>query len=230
MVEHGNDVAMFFDADATIVWVSQQQSAGAPTGSPTSSSAAIGFDLVHPDDRQRLFESIQQLDRPGARVDVEFRALDRDGTVHWLEETATRLADDSPAGLVFATMRDVSERRAAQESLQFQADLLAAVGEAVAATDADGGLTYLNPAAEQLYGWSLGDTLGHSGGGISVSPRSGDGDDMVATTDPPRSTVVGRPVAATEGRLGVLRPRDQHTGAGRGRHPGRADRRHDRPE
>ena len=179
LVEHSNDVAMFFDAAATILWVSRN-SPRVLRREPHELVGHHGFDLVHPEDRQRLFDTIQQLDRPGARVDVEFRALDRDGTVHWLEETATRLADDSPAGLVFATMRDVSERRAAQQSLQFQADLLAAVGEAVAATDADGGLTYLNPAAEELYGWTLSDARGHSGGGISVSPRSGDGDDMVA--------------------------------------------------
>ena len=76
-------------------------------------------------------------------------------------------------------MRDVSARRSAQESLQFQADLLSAVGEAVAATDAAGRITYLNAAAERPYGWRLEDALGQDGGEISVSPRSGDGAEMV---------------------------------------------------
>ena len=178
LVEHANDVAMFFDEDARIVWVSPN-CVRLLGRRPHELVGHNGFDLVHPDDRDHLFERIHQLDLPGKRADVEFRAVDLDGTVHWLEETATRLPIGSPAGVVFATMRDVSARRSAQESLQFQADLLSAVGEAVAATDAAGRITYLNAAAERLYGWRLEDALGQDGGEISVSPRSGDGAEMV---------------------------------------------------
>jgi PAS domain S-box-containing protein len=178
LVEHANDVAMFFDEDARIVWVSPN-CVRLLGRRPHELVGHNGFDLVHPDDRDHLFERIHQLDLPGKRADVEFSAVDLDGTVHWLEETATRLPIGSPAGVVFATMRDVSARRSAQESLQFQADLLSAVGEAVAATDAAGRITYLNAAAERLYGWRLEDALGQDGGEISVSPRSGDGAEMV---------------------------------------------------
>ena len=47
------------------------------------------------------------------------------------------------------------------------------------ATDAAGRITYLNAAAERLYGWRLEDALGQDGGELSVSPRSGDGAEMV---------------------------------------------------
>ena len=178
LVDHAKDTAMFFDSDARIIWVSPN-CGRVLRREPHELVGRMGFDLVHPDDRERLWACIAGLERPGDRVDIEFRALDLDGSVHWLEETATRLPDSSPAGVVFATMRDISERRATSESLQFQADLLAAVGEAVAATDAEGRITYLNPAAEQLYGWSLADARGLDGGEISVSPRSGNGPGMV---------------------------------------------------
>ena len=66
------------------------------------------------------------------------------------------------------------------DEVPFHARLLAAVGEAVAATDVDGRIIYLNPAAERLYGWPLHEALGQNSGAISISERSGDGAVMVA--------------------------------------------------
>jgi len=44
----------------------------------------------------------------------------------------------------------------------FQDQLLAAVGQAIVALDLQGQITYWNPAAERLYGWSAGEVLGRS--------------------------------------------------------------------
>lgn len=72
-----------------------------------------------------------------------------------------------------------SDRNLPKEPLQFQAELLSAVGEAVAATDMEGRIIYLNPAGERLYGWRLDEVRGLDGGAVSVSPRSGDGAAML---------------------------------------------------
>jgi diguanylate cyclase (GGDEF)-like protein/PAS domain S-box-containing protein len=178
MFDHANEVAMFFAEDGRILWVSPncERLLGYPASDLID---RIGFELVHPDDRDTMFARLAELTEPGRSVDIEFRGFDPDGRVRWLEETATALPAGSPAGAGFVTMRDISHRRAAQQSLQFQADLLSAIGEAVAATDVDGRITYLNAAAEELYGWSLAEAYGHNGGEISVSGRSGDGGEML---------------------------------------------------
>lgn len=49
-----------------------------------------------------------------------------------------------------------------RQKIQFQAQLLYAVGQAVIATDIQGNIIYWNPAAEKLYGWSAGEVLGQS--------------------------------------------------------------------
>ena len=49
--------------------------------------------------------------------------------------------------------QEAEERRLAREALEFQAHLLDAVEEAVAATDPEGRVLYWNRFAEQLYGW-----------------------------------------------------------------------------
>ncbi len=49
--------------------------------------------------------------------------------------------------------QEAKQRRRAQEAVAFQASLLDAVEEAVAATDPEGRVLYWNRFAEQLYGW-----------------------------------------------------------------------------
>jgi diguanylate cyclase (GGDEF)-like protein/PAS domain S-box-containing protein len=178
MFDHASEVAMFFAEDGRILWVSPncERLLGYPASALLD---RIGFDLVHPDDRDTMHSRLAELTAPGRSVDIEFRGFDPDGRIRWLEETATALPAGSPAGAGFVTMRDVSSRRTAQQSLQFQADLLAAIGDAVAATDVDGRITYLNAAAEELYGWTLAEAYGRDGGEISVSSRSGDGAEML---------------------------------------------------
>lgn len=178
VLEHGDDVAMFFDELGRITWVSSN-SARLFGLAPEELVGLDAFELVHPEDRDRVVQLVdERLQRPGDHFRAEFRVVG-DGPERWLEETVTLLPFGSPAGASVASMRSISARKEAETWLRFQADLLSAVGQAVAATDLDGRIIYLNPAAERLYGWRLDDARGRNGGEISVSPRSGDGADMV---------------------------------------------------
>jgi two-component system, NtrC family, sensor kinase len=60
-------------------------------------------------------------------------------------------------GLVVA---DIADTKAAEHALRFQADILAAVDQAIIATDAKGVVIYWNRAAEHLYGWSGAHAIG----------------------------------------------------------------------
>lgn len=51
-------------------------------------------------------------------------------------------------------------KRAAEERILFQAQLLDSVGQAAVATDPHGKIIYLNRYAEALYGWNIADALG----------------------------------------------------------------------
>ena len=54
------------------------------------------------------------------------------------------------------------ERREADERIRFQARLLDAAGQAIIAADSEGTVTYLNRAAEFLYGWSAAGAVGRN--------------------------------------------------------------------
>ncbi|MEP7358291.1 MAG: PAS domain-containing protein, partial [Anaerolineales bacterium] len=58
--------------------------------------------------------------------------------------------------------RDISEQRAADEQLHFQAALLDRIGQAVIATDLAGRITFWNQRAEVMYGWRRAEVIGRS--------------------------------------------------------------------
>ena len=73
----------------------------------------------------------------------------------WIEIEAHPLPDPTGgADGTIVTIRDVTERIAAEEANRFQADLLHAVGQAVIAVDKNGLIVYWNRAAEDMFGWS----------------------------------------------------------------------------
>ncbi len=61
-----------------------------------------------------------------------------------------------------ASLRDVTQRKRAEEEIRFQAQLLNAVNQAVIATGLDGTITYWNRFAETLYGWPASQVLGRN--------------------------------------------------------------------
>jgi len=58
--------------------------------------------------------------------------------------------------------RDITDRKKVEEKICFQSNMLNAVGQAVIATDMNGKIVYWNHAAEQVYGWSKAEMIGHS--------------------------------------------------------------------
>lgn len=79
----------------------------------------------------------------------------------WLE---TRLipmrGSDGTVRRLLGISRDVTGRKRAEEQLRFQARVLSQVEEAVIAADTEGRITYMNRAAERLYGVPWGEALG----------------------------------------------------------------------
>src|SRR5205085_1940962 len=72
-----------------------------------------------------------------------------------------------------ASVRDLTERRSAEESVRFQAHLLDTVEQAVIATDLEGHITYWNHFAERLYGWPAAEAVGRNV--LEVTPEESEG-------------------------------------------------------
>jgi diguanylate cyclase (GGDEF)-like protein/PAS domain S-box-containing protein len=109
-------------------------------------------------------------DRPGRRciqtgeptVGEVFGMRMPSEALKWIEIDARPLlhrGDDEPYAVV-STVRDVTARRAAEDSVRFQADLLDAAGQAIIGTDRLGCVSFWNKAATRMYGWTRDEVVG----------------------------------------------------------------------
>jgi diguanylate cyclase (GGDEF)-like protein/PAS domain S-box-containing protein len=81
-----------------------------------------GFDVVHPDDLERVSEVLGRVaSEPGATQELEMRLQRRDGTYRWVEVCGTNLLHEPAVGAIVANFRDITERKALEEELAHQA-------------------------------------------------------------------------------------------------------------
>jgi PAS domain S-box-containing protein len=77
------------------------------------------FDLIHPDDRPRCEAAfLRLLATPGLSLDLQHRVRHKNGTWHWVEGTFTSLFDDPTVNGLVSTIRDITERKRAEEALR----------------------------------------------------------------------------------------------------------------
>ena len=89
----------------------------------------------------------------------------------WFVVRAVRFDGDGDARVV-VSHDDVTEAHRTEAEVATQAALLDEVAAAVIATDLLGNVTHWNRGAEELYGWSAEETVGHSARSFVVGPEA----------------------------------------------------------
>ena len=162
LIEKSADCIIILSREANLLYVSPaaKRIAGYDDGDLLGTNA---FFWVHPDDlsaaRQR-FEELLEL--PGASVTAEYRTLCKDGNWKWMETTATNLLEDSSVQAVVLNIRDISERKEAEQALRrFEAIVESSI-DGVFSVDPEGRVTSWNAAAERIFGYSEAEMRGAS--------------------------------------------------------------------
>ncbi len=119
------------------------------------------IDFVYPDDKQSTIEEmVRQLQR-GFSLNFENRYVCKDGSLRWLSWRAYYNRAD---GLTYATARDITEGRLAEEELmrlsQRNEMILNSAGEGIYGTDVDGSIVFINPAAAEMLGYGVKELIG----------------------------------------------------------------------
>lgn len=112
--------------------------------------------LVLPEDRPALLRDFQHTVTTGEETQSVFRFVARNGQVHWFEEVGRAVRDK--AGKIIAVtgmLRDVTERKLAEERIRQQAALLQASHDAILVWNVTSGIQFMNRAAEELTSQSL---------------------------------------------------------------------------
>ena len=141
------------------------------TGWPASEAVGRKLDDVFRIVNERTREPVQNpaslVMRSGAVVGLANHTalIHRDGSERPIADSAAPIRDGAGAvtGAVLV-FRDVTQQRRAEEALAEQREwletTLESIGDAVIATDMQGRITFMNPVAEHLTAWPLGEARG----------------------------------------------------------------------
>ena len=150
--------------EETGVILQANRAAGEIIGAGEESNGAAFFDLVT-GDASPFAEAdgialLQRCLSEGAQV-CEWRAVDDEGTVTWLEITFKQALIDN-VSRVLAVVRNIDDRKAAEASLSRLRTAIEFAGDDVMITDEDGTIVYVNPSFERTTGFASGEALGQT--------------------------------------------------------------------
>lgn len=118
---------------------------------------------VHPADREASRAERHAVASNGAgRIEFERRYVHRDGGTVWTKGTATLLRDETtgePLLLAYLMTDETPLKEMALERERLNITLHS-IGDAVMCTDGQSLVTFLNPLAERLTGWTSSDAIG----------------------------------------------------------------------
>jgi PAS domain S-box-containing protein len=118
-------------------------------------------DVVVPTEISQIVPAFDEVDG-GAVHHREWLFRRKDGSVFAAEVTATQV----PNGLVMGMVRDVTERKRAQERIAEQAEFLDKAQDAILVRDLEGNIRFWNRGAERMYGWTFEEVMGRNIAGV----------------------------------------------------------------
>ena len=152
LVSHVLDVILVVAPDGSLTYLSP--SVERILGhAPEDLLGTNGFDLVYPEDleaAQDFFGEVMR-DDAGEHRTIEVRLLHHDGSWRYAEVTGSNRTDDERVAGVIVTLRDITERRRAQEELSRLASFPRLNPNPVLEVDLSGDLIYQNPAAREIF-------------------------------------------------------------------------------
>lgn len=120
------------------------------------------LDLIHPDDRERVLQEGGSFDHEKNHLTQEYRFRRADGSYIWVSDIYAAMLDD--AGQIIAwqgIMVDITAHIEAREAISRLASIVEASDDAIFSRNlTDGIITYWNPAAERLYGYTAQEAIG----------------------------------------------------------------------
>lgn len=133
-------------------------------------------ELIHPDDRERVFATIEAYCRGKTTISlIEYRMISRDGTVRWIEGRGKAVefdAQGTPTRLV-GTIVDISDRKHAEEALRLSERMYSLVfrtsPDAIILTRRrDGTYLEVSEAFTRMTGYTLAETIGNTSLALNI--------------------------------------------------------------
>ena len=121
------------------------------------------LEFVHPDDRDATTTEAARISEGAEALSFENRYRCKDGTYRWLLWDARPFMEEQ---LIYASARDITERKEAEESHRASEARLGAlvdnVIDGIVSIDERGTIRMFNPAAEKIFGYRASEALGQN--------------------------------------------------------------------
>src|SRR5437773_3273890 len=117
------------------------------------------FQVVHPDDRERTKQLVQQMfEGGGGEYENEYRITRPDGSTRWMAGYGSvELDERGKPAFARGVSRDITGRKLAEEKFQLVLD---AAPNAMIMVDSAGVITFANASATTVFGYSLSELIG----------------------------------------------------------------------
>jgi len=202
LIENSSDVFMVVKPDGTLDYINPSYERAMGYGTQERVGGSM-FENIHPDDITdvaRVWERL--LGEPGSSSVMQIRARHKDGSWRHMEGAGKNLIDDPAVEGVVVTLRDITERKQAEERLSqrehFFRSLTENASEAFAVMKADGTLDYASPSYERVLGYRAQERAG------------GDMFESVHPHDVTDAATVWARVLETPGSTGAMQIRVRH--------------------
>ena len=136
------------------------------TGAPLGTTEGEGWsDMLHPDDRDRVWAEWRRVLASGEPYEVEYRLRYRDEGYRWVLGRALPIRDEQGAiRRWMGTSTDIDDLKRTSEELGRTSALLRLIGDSspdlIFAKDRESRLLYANPAAQRVIGAPISQVLG----------------------------------------------------------------------
>jgi diguanylate cyclase (GGDEF)-like protein/PAS domain S-box-containing protein len=164
VIQNSSDVVMILEAEGTVRYVSPavERVLGYQ---PEDLVGTLAFDHVHPEDIEHTSKSLTEtLEKPGVQSPVEYRVRAADGSWRHMEAIRCNWLGDPHILGVVANVRDVTERKEAEEALRRSEErfrsLVQNSSEGITIIEADGTIVYDSPAVEKVLGYKPDERVG----------------------------------------------------------------------
>jgi len=113
------------------------------------------LDIIHPDDKQRVFDEGSELAGKPGTLKQQYRILAKNGSVRWVEDhkTSTFTKEGKLVG-VDGVVFDITERTLAEKALRLRNVAIESSINGVAFVDLEGNLFYANDSFLKLWGYN----------------------------------------------------------------------------
>ncbi len=114
-------------------------------------------EFIVKEDLPRMVEGRKRLAATGANVN-EYRFVRSDGSI-LIGETSVRVLPD---GRLLGIMRDITARKASEQQIRNQAEIINKARDGFMVSSLDGKITFWNQGAEHIFGWKAEDVVGRT--------------------------------------------------------------------